>query len=133
MLTTQVVEKSIMSAIPRQLGRAELEILQFVADHHPIRVGEVARTTVLTVMERLRSKGYLRRKKIGGTWHYSPKIAKSTLLRTLVERFVDESLEGSLSPFMAYLAESESLSDEEFEQLKQLVQELESSRDEKKS
>jgi predicted transcriptional regulator len=131
-----------MTSPTPQLGRAELEILQYVADHHPIRVGEVAehfaatagkaRTTVLTVMERLRNKGYLRRKKIAGTWHYSPKTPKSTLLRTLVERFIDESLEGSLSPFMAYLSESNSLTDEEFDQLKQLVHDLESSREGKK-
>jgi predicted transcriptional regulator len=121
------------------LGRAELEILQYVAENNPIRVGAVAehfaatagkaRTTVLTVMERLRAKGHLTRKKVGGTWHYSPKVAKALLLRRLIGRFVDESLGGSLTPFMAYLAdESESLSDEQFDHLKQLVKELETQR-----
>src|SRR5688572_11112883 len=99
-----------MAKAPQQLGCVELEVLQYVADHNPIRVGEVAehfanttgraRTTVLTVMERLRAKGYLSRKRIDGTWHYSPKLAKGTLLRGLVRRFVDESLAGSLTPFL---------------------------------
>ena len=60
-----------MAQSPLSLGRAELEILQYVVDRNPIRVGEVAehfagaggkaRTTILTVMERLRTKGYGRR------------------------------------------------------------------------
>jgi predicted transcriptional regulator len=121
-----------------KIGQAELEILQYIADHHPIRVGEVAqhfaevtgkaRTTVLTVMERLRAKGYLTRKQIGGAWQYSPKFSKPTLLRSLVDKFVRESLGGSMAPFLAYLADSNSLTDEEFEQLKRLVGDLEAER-----
>src|SRR5207249_331104 len=55
------------------LGDQELEVLRFVAEHAPISVGEVAerfgeprglaRTTILTVMERLRKKGFLTRSK----------------------------------------------------------------------
>ena len=126
------------------LARGELEILHYVAEHHPIRVGTVAehfaaasgkaRTTVLTVMERLRAKGHLTRKKIDGTWHYSPKVAKTVLMRRLVGRFVSESLGGSLAPFMAYLAaESETLTDEELRALKQLVLELDTQRRGEKS
>jgi predicted transcriptional regulator len=132
-----------MAKTPQQPGRAELEILQYVADHHPIRVGEVAehfarttgraRTTVLTLMERLRAKRYLSRKRIDGTWHYSPKLAKGTLLRDLVRRFIDESLAGSLAPFLAYLAETDNLTDDEFNELKQLVHDLETQRKGEKS
>jgi predicted transcriptional regulator len=121
-----------------KIGQAELEVLHYVANHHPIRVSDVAqhfseatgkaRTTVLTVMERLRAKGYLKRKQIGGAWQYSPKFSKPTLMRTLVHKFVHESLDGSLEPFLAYLADSGSLSDDEFEQLKQLVEDLEAER-----
>lgn len=58
------------------LGHLELSVLQYVADHPSITVREVAahfaetsglaRTTLLTVMERLRSKAYLKRKKAAG-------------------------------------------------------------------
>jgi predicted transcriptional regulator len=51
------------------IGRAELEVLRYVQDHHPASVRQVAehfaeskghvRTTILTVLERLRKKGYL--------------------------------------------------------------------------
>jgi predicted transcriptional regulator len=120
------------------LGQAQLEVLQYVVDNHPIRVSDVAehfaetagkaRTTILTVMERLREKGYLTRKKLHGTFHYSPKLAKTDLMTSLVRRFVDESLGGSLSPFIAFLADSREVSDEEIASLKQIVRDIEKSR-----
>jgi len=124
-----------MAKQPEPLGRVQLEILQYVADHHPVRVGEVAehfartagkaRTTILTVMEKLREKGYLVRKKRKGTFHYSPRLAKSDLMVSVVQRFVEESLGGSVSPFIAYLAKSGKLSKSEMTRLKNLVRDLE--------
>lgn len=117
------------------LGHAELEILQYVLDRHPVTVREVAehaaetkgyaRTTVLTVMERLRQKGYLGRRKVGGVFQYRPKLRKSELLEHLIGDFVDRVLGGSVSPFVAYLAQSPELADEELARLKSLVRELE--------
>lgn len=120
----------------RTLGRAELEILQYIVDHHPISVGEVARhvaetsgqarTTVQTVMERLREKGYLSRKKKGAMNLYFPRMTKPDLMRHLVGDFVNGVLGGSLSPFMAYLNDQDSVNEQELEKLKQVVAELES-------
>jgi predicted transcriptional regulator len=120
------------------LGSTEIEILRYIGDHHPISVGEVAehmvqasgqaRTTVLTIMERLRRKGHLTRRRIAGVYRYSPKIPKCDLLRGLVQSFVQTTLGGSVSPFVAYLAENESLSDDEVAALKQVVQDLEQQR-----
>jgi len=125
---------------PEPLGQVQLEVLQYVADHHPIRVSEVAahfartagkaRTTILTVMEKLREKGYLTRRKRKGTYHYSPRHATSDVLAGVVRRFIDESLGGSVSPLIAYLAESQGLTESEVDRLKQLVQNLEQSREE---
>jgi len=118
------------------LGRAELAILQYVSENHPIRVRDVAeyaartggqaRTTVLTVMERLRKKGYLLRKRIDGVWQYSPKISQTELLKTLVGDFVDGVLGGSVSPLMAYMAESSQLTPEQICSLRELVDSFES-------
>ena len=119
---------------PRNIGRAEMEILHYVADHHPVAVRDVAehiastkghvRTTVLNVMERLRRKGFLTRKKAQGIYQYSPSVPKSDLLRTLVRDFVKRALGGSLSPFVAYLTHEAKLSAEEVQELKRVVREL---------
>ena len=121
-------------------GSTEIEILRYIGDHHPISVGEMAehvaqttgqaRTTVLTIMERLRQKGHLIRKKVRGVYRYSPKVAKQVLLQSLVRNFVDTTLGGSVSPFVAFLSESGPISTEDLDMLKRLVRALEDQRKE---
>ncbi len=122
----------------KPLGRVELEVLQFVVERNPIRVKDVvahmaeisgqARTTILTVLERLREKKYLKRRKIDGVNHYAPTINKTEFVQELVGDFVDDVLQGSVSPFVAYLDKHTQLSSEECEQLKKLVSKLDSKR-----
>jgi predicted transcriptional regulator len=115
------------------LGELQLEILRFLTEQGPLTVGEVAarfgeprglaRTTVLTVMERLREKGYVTRKKQDGVFHYTPYAGKAKVLRDLVHQFVETTLEGSVSPFLAYLTAERDLSDAEIDALRQLLEE----------
>jgi predicted transcriptional regulator len=120
---------------PLKIGRAELEILQYVTEHHPVTVRAVAdyvaetkghvRTTVLNIMERLRKKGFLRRKKIEGVYHYAPTVAKGDFLRRMVRDFVEKTLSGSVSPFVAYLADEADLGETDLAELRKLVADLE--------
>jgi predicted transcriptional regulator len=117
------------------IGQAELEILRYIQEHHPVTVRQVAdhvsqtkghvRTTVLNVMTRLVRKRYLVRRKQDGVYVYAPRVPAGQLLRTLVGDFVDKALGGSPSPFVAYLAEDARLSSQDVEQLKRLVKQLE--------
>ena len=125
-----------MSASSGPLGSTEIEVLRYLGDHPEQTVGEVAdhfaqtsgqaRTTILTIMERLRKKGHLTRKKVSGVYRYSPKVAKDDLLQRLVRTFVETTLGGSVSPVVAYLSEDGPVSDEDLDQLKKLVRDLES-------
>jgi len=129
-----------MTASSAPLGSTEIEVLRYLGDHPTQTVGEVAdhfartsgqaRTTILTIMERLRKKGHLSRKKVGGIYRYSPKVAKHDLLQRLVKAFVETTLGGSVSPVVAYLSEDGPVSDEDLNQLKKLVRDLESRREE---
>lgn len=119
------------------IGDQEADLLRYVSDRAPISVRDVAndwgtdrglaRTTVLTMMERLRKKGFLNREKgdAGGVLRYSPAQAKTDLLRSLIQDFVQNRLGGSVTPFVAYLAESSDLNESEVAQLRQLVESLE--------
>ena len=117
------------------VGQAELRVLKYIAENHPISARDVAafflrttgeaRTTVLTMMERLRRKGYLTRKKEEGRWRYAPKVGTADLMKSLVGDFVERTLHDSLSPFMAYLVHDATVSDQELAELKQTVQLLE--------
>jgi predicted transcriptional regulator len=120
------------------LGNAEWEILRYVIDHQPVTVRQVAdyaaqtqglaRTTILTVMERLRKKRYLVRRKKEGVYQYSPKISLSEILQGLTTQFVENTLHGAMSPFFAYLSKSTRVSDQDLDELKQLVDVLEKQR-----
>lgn len=122
----------------RSLGVLELQVLRYITDHAPLSVGEVAgqygdahglaRTTILTVMERLRKKGYLTRTMEQGVYQYSPSVSKALLLRELIGNFMEDTLGGSLGPFVAYLAEGASVSDDELRELKDLVRTLDQRR-----
>ncbi len=121
------------------LGGQELALLQFVTEHAPISMAQVAedfgashgwaRATIHTMLERLRKKGYLTREKSGGVYQYRPCITKTELLTNVVGDFLQHTLGGSLRPFMAYLAKAKDLSREEVEELQALVKELDSQRE----
>ncbi len=116
------------------MGDQEWELLRFVAGNAPISVGDaatrfgevhgLARTTVLTVMERLRAKGYLIRRKDDGVFRYSARVSPAEVMRGLIQDFVEKTLSGSVAPFVAYLAESGKLSHQEIEELRRLVDRL---------
>src|SRR5262245_54227553 len=121
------------------VGEQEMEILQFISERAPVTAAEVAeqfgkerglaRTTVLTVIERLRRKRYITRQRRGGIFHYSPRLSQSEVLQGLVHRFVETTLGGSLAPVVAYLSTGRRLSDQELSELEQLVEELKAERE----
>jgi predicted transcriptional regulator len=75
-------------------------------------------------MERLRAKGYLARMKEGSVYRYRPQSEPADVMREVVREFVENRLAGSLSPFVAYLAEAENLTDEELAFLRKIVDSL---------
>lgn len=120
------------------LGGLEMEILNFVAEHAPVTVREVttqfgeprglARTTILTVMERLRKKNCLKRENRDGVFEYSPCLQKRDLLRGLIRSFTDKALGGTADPLVAYLVEDAELSDGQIRELQQLLETLQEKR-----
>jgi BlaI family penicillinase repressor len=117
------------------VGRAEVEVLRFVADRPGVAVSEVAehlsatkgqtRTTALNTMERLRKKGFLRREKLDGVFKYFPAGGKVRLFEGLVDDFVETVLGGSVTPLVAYLTNRVEADDEQIAELKRLIEKLE--------
>ena len=125
-----------------QIGQEEMSVLEYVCQHQPISVRAVAehfeqfgkaRTTILTMMERLRAKKLLSRKKIQGAFHYSSRETQDQIMHGVVGNFVQKMLGGSVSPFIAYLSESEELSPDDVDELKRLVAEIKQKSGKKKS
>lgn len=121
----------------KKMSEREAEVVRFIAARGASSVREVAdhfaevrgdaRTTVLTLMERLRDKGYLGRKRVRGVFHYHSTLSETELRERLVGDFIEGPLAGSTSPFVAYLSNRESLEPSEIEELRALLDRLESS------
>ena len=120
------------------IGDQELALLHYLDDNKLASVGEVAagfgeprglaRSTVLTMMERLRGKGYLRRRQVQGMYRYSTSTGPAEAMRSAVGSFVEKTLSGSVSPFVAWMSERGEVSDDELAELQALVARLQSSR-----
>src|SRR5262249_50285305 len=141
MMTTVVARRPVsrpnMSPLPT--ASQELRFLRFVAGRGPVSSAEVAeelgvplgltRSSVLTVMERLRHKGHLRRRRVDGIYLYSSVISHDRLMRATVGQFVERALGGSVLPFAAWLSERAEVSDEELKELRAMVAKLRSRRE----
>ncbi len=122
----------------RTIGDQELALLQHIASQGDASVGEVAsafgearglaRSTVLTMMERLRGKGYLQRRQVDGVYRYSGTRGPEDVVSSAVGQFVKNTLQGSVSPFVAWMSERGRVSDDELAELEKLVASLQKSR-----
>lgn len=121
-------------------GSQELAALRFLAEHGPLSAGQMAetfgaehglaRSTVLTMMERLRKKGNLTRKRVNGVFVYASALDRAGVLNRAVGQFVERALQGSVSPIAAYLTEQGEVSEDELRDLRRAVRALKSKRKE---
>ena len=116
------------------LGKAEMDVLRYVAENGPVTVRAVAdhlaqtkgcvRTTVLNSMERLRRKGFLSRRKVEGVYQYLPVENKGDLFQRLLKGFVEAAFGGSHAPLVAYFAERGKLTPQEMRMLQNVAARL---------
>jgi predicted transcriptional regulator len=139
-MATDVVRDGEVSRDMRSIGDQELALLKYVAEQGQVSVGQVAegfgaprglaRSTVLTMMERLRQKRHLDREPADGIYRYFSPVPSGEVMRGAVQSFVEKTLSGSVSPFVAYLTETAEVSDAELAELEELVARLKSRRKE---
>lgn len=113
----------------RIFGELELAILNvFNQDNSARTVRDVLQTlaredkytTIMTVMNRLVTKGELQRERVGQSYHYSIQIQKPRL--SLFEKWRQKIFGGSSVSMIAYLLESgDNITEEELLQIEQLI------------
>ncbi len=125
----------------KELGELELDVLKEIWENQPCTVQEVAkilgkkrgcaRTTILTVMQRLHAKKYLKRQKNDGVFQYSTTEGRKKVMSRMIGQFLDKVLDGSALPFVAYLSDTKDLTKEQAETLKAIVEKLENKEQER--
>jgi predicted transcriptional regulator len=120
----------------KALGEQALAVLRYITELGGATVGEVtegfgepqglSRSTVVTVMDRLRAQGYLTRVKgDDGVFRYQPAQPQEELFGWLITRFIEKTLAGRFTAFSAYFTRSERLTTEEKAELNRLLAKME--------
>jgi predicted transcriptional regulator len=119
----------------RTLTEQELEIMKVVWELETATVRDVyetllrrrkiAYTTVMTMMNILEEKGYLR-KHVGDKAHvYRPAQAKAKVVGSMVREFVERVFNGSAQPLLVQLVKDQRLSEKDLAEISRLMKESE--------
>lgn len=116
------------------LGETEMEVLHHVWDLGEATVKDVqerilekrkvAYTTIMTVMKNLADKDYLKYRKEGVTYVYSPAQKPESVRFNLVEDLVKKVFKGSPSELVQTLVEGENLSSKEKAEILNLIENM---------
>ena len=79
----------------------------------------------MKTMDRLRAKGFLEREDVESVFRYRSLLPMSQIREQLTENFVNDTLSGSIAPFVAYLGGGGKVSASDLAELKELVAKLE--------
>lgn len=114
-----------------QLSETQLEIMNLVWRAGEATVGEVwkalagrrkvARNTVLTLMERLEKKGWLRRRIDGHVYRYSAAVGREPTLAKIVNRLVDTAFGGSAEGLLMALLDERGVTPAEAERIRAMI------------
>src|SRR5699024_2659992 len=117
------------------LGETEMEVLHHVwrlkeASVKDVRKRilenrEVAYTTIMTVMKNLADKGYLKYRKEGVSYIYSPAVEPESVRFNLVNDLVKKVFSGSPKSLVQTLVQNEDLSDDERREIRNLIDDME--------
>lgn len=118
---------------PRQPGLTEneLEVMQVLWKQAPLTVSEIlnylqrkpmpAYTSLLTLVQTMEKKGYIKHQKSVKAFSYLPVLKQEKFLISEIKRVAKRLLGGSPGKLVLNLVENEQLSQSEIEALKQLL------------
>ena len=85
----------------------------------------IAYTTVMTMMNILEAKGYLRKDKDDRAYRYRPRRPERAVIRSMVREFVNRVFDGASRPLLLHLVRDARLTDREKAELLRLIKEAE--------
>jgi BlaI family transcriptional regulator, penicillinase repressor len=83
----------------------------------------VAYTTVMTMMNTLETKGYLKKHLDGRAFRYRPAVPEQRVVGAMVRDFVERVFDGGAAALLTHLVSESSLSDDERRELRRLIDE----------
>lgn len=124
-----------MAGRGKDVTDAELAVLQVLWDHGSATIRDLTEvvyphdvptqySTVKRLLTRLEGKGYVRRDRSEAVHTYQALVDRDELVGRRLEALASSLCEGSISPLLTHLANSERLTREQQETLRSLIGEL---------
>lgn len=117
------------------LGETEMEVLNHVWDLEEATVKqvrkrilkdrEVAYTTIMTVMKNLADKGFLKYRKDGVTYVYSPAQKPESVRSNIITNLMKKAFKGSPKELVQALVNSDDLSSKDLDEIKSMIDQME--------
>ncbi len=137
--TGQIVPQSrkeiIVPRKPRDVTDAELAVLRALWDQGPSTIRQLTEilypndvqtqySTVKRLLARLESKGYVQRDRTAAVHVFQAVVDRDQLVGRRLRALADSLCDGSISPLLTHLANSESLTEEQQQALFVLIRDL---------
>ncbi len=119
----------------QKISDAELEIMKVVwangekPTFFAYLINELAtrgkswqKNTLITLLNRLVNKGFLKAKKIGRCNEYTPLVSEMEYQTTQTRNFLNKIYEGNVKGLVSNLISGDLLTDEEYEELKKMLE-----------
>ena len=84
---------------------------------------KIAYTTVMTMMNILEQKGYLKKNQKDRAYLYQATRPQKQVIRGMVREFVDRVFNGSAEPLLLHLVEDRRLSENDLDEIRRLMRE----------
>lgn len=81
----------------------------------------IAYTTVMTMMNIMEQKGYLKKEQGERAFVYQPTQPQKQVLRSMVREFVNRVFNGSAEPLLVHLVEDRCLTESDLEELRKTI------------
>ena len=118
-----------------KISKGEMEVARTIWKLGTATVGQVHEampgsrkmdySTVQTYIRRLEEKGYLNSKRDGRTKIYSAKVRPGTVIGETINDMMEQLFDGQVIPLVKHLVDDRGISEEEIEQLRNLLDQAE--------
>lgn len=121
-----------------QVSDAESVVMEVLWDHNPLGSDDVvaalsarsdwAEPTIKTLLNRLLKKGAIRAERDGRRYLYSPVLTREAWVASQSEGVLERLFGGRVAPLVAHFSERGKLSQEDIDELRRLIGELDDER-----
>lgn len=84
---------------------------------------KIAYTSVMTMMNILETKGYLKKRRQDRAFLYRPAHPKNQVIGGMIREFIDRVFNGSAEPLLVHLVKSRHLGEKDLQKIARMVEE----------